>query len=136
MRNLDGFKKLLELGADPNVVYGDGNSVMHAAVNLKDLRILRVELKYEGNPNLVSGDSIRKTPIFDATSTGYDVVDLLLEHGADINARDIYTNTPLLSAAWRRDFEIAYRLLIRGADYTLKNEHGDDLAHEVASTVG
>jgi len=42
----------------------------------------------------------------------------------------------LLSSSGIRDFEIAYRLLIRGADYTLKNEHGNDLAHEVASTVG
>jgi len=92
MRDFDGFKKLLELGADPNVVYGDGNSVMHAAVNQKDLRILKAALQTGGNPNLVGGDSVRETPIFWAASVGFDVVDLLLEHGADINA-----GTPILT---------------------------------------
>ena len=32
MSNYNGFKKLLELGADPNVIFGNGGSIMHIAV--------------------------------------------------------------------------------------------------------
>ncbi len=136
MRDHKGFKRLLELGADPNVVYADGNNVMLVAVSLKDKRILKAALEHGGNPNLVAGDSTGRTPIFDAMSAGMDVVDLLLKHGADINARDSLSNTPVLAAAGRGDFEIVYQLLERGADYALKDRHGYDLAKQVASTVG
>ena len=136
MGNFAGFKKLLELGADPNVVYADGNSVMLAAVTVKDRRILQAALEHGGNPNLPAGDSTGRTPIFDAMSTGIDMVDLLLKHGADINARNKLSNTPILTAAGRGDFEIVYHLLERGADYTLKDRNGYDLAKEISTTLG
>jgi ankyrin repeat protein len=135
-RNYKGFKRLLELGADPNVVYADGNSVMHAATELRDRRILRAALEHGGNPNLVSGDSMRQTPIFDAMLPGVDMVDILLQHGADINARESFDSTPVLSAAKIGDYEMVYHLLERGADYSLKDANGSDLASLVATDVG
>lgn len=136
MHNLDGFKKLLELGADPNVVYADGNSVMKAAVVMKNRGILKAALEHGGNPNLVSSDSFGYTPIFDAMSAGPDVVDLLLSAGADINAKDKFGATPILVAAGRGDYEIVYGLLERGADYRLKDAHGVDLAAAVSKNAG
>lgn len=136
MRDYNGFKRLLELGADPNVVYGDGNSVMLAAVSLKDQRILKAALEHGGNPNLAASDSTGRTPIFDAVGAGVDAVDLLLKHGADINARDSFDSTPVLSAAKVLNFEMVYHLLERGADYSLKDRSGYDLAQWVATSVG
>jgi ankyrin repeat protein len=136
MHNLDGFKKLLELGADPNVVYADGNSVMKAAVVMKDRGILKAALEHGGNPNLVSSDSFGYTPIFDAMSAGLDVVDMLLSAGADINAKGKFGATPVLVAAGRGDYEMVYRLLERGADYRLKDARGVDLAAAVSKNVG
>jgi uncharacterized protein len=136
MRNYRGFKRLLELGADPNVVYADGNHVMIASTELRDRRILQSALEHGGNPNLATGDSFGNTPIFEAMSTGFDVVDLLLAHGADIDAIDKFGSSPVLVAAGRGDFEAVYNLLERGADYRLKNQNGRDLASRVAATVG
>lgn len=136
MHDVDGFKKLLELGADPNVVYADGNSVMLAAVTLKDRRILKAALDHGGNPNLAAGDSTGRTPIFEAMSVGIDVVDLLLKHGANINAKDSSESTPVLTAAKLLNFEMVDHLLERGADYNLRDKNGYDLAKQVATTVG
>jgi uncharacterized protein len=137
MRDRKGFKRLLELGADPNVVYADGNSVMHAATRLKDPRILKTALEHGGNPNLTApGDSVGNTPLFDALENGIEMVDLLLAHGADINARDNFESTPVLTAAKVVNLEMVYHLLERGADYSLKDRNGYDLARWVATTVG
>lgn len=136
MHNLEGFKKLLELGADPNVVFADGNSVMNASVVLKEGGILKAALAHGGNPNLVSSDSFGYTPIFDAMSAGLDRVDMLLSAGADINAKSKFGSTPVLVAAGRGDYEMVYRLLERGADYRIKDAHGVDLAAAVSKNVG
>jgi hypothetical protein len=137
MRDYDGFKRLLELGADPNIVYDDGNSVMHAAAKLRNKKIIKLALEHGGNPNLVSTDSFRQTPLFEALLNGIDMIDLLLEYGANINARDWFDSTPLLDAAGgNTDFEIVYHLLERGADYSLKDRNGYDLALKLSRTVG
>ena len=137
LRNYDGFKRLLELGADPNVVFGngDGGSVVHAAVTAKDERFLKAVFQHGGNPNLVDNQS-GYTPLFSALPMGVRTVETLLDAGASINAQDRFGNTAAIAAAGRGRFEIVYKLLERGADYTLKDSTGHDLADEVASVVG
>ena len=135
MSNFNGFKRLLELGADPNVVFGDGGSVMHWAVTAKDERILKAALEHGGNPNLKAGQS-EGTPLFEALSMGTKVVDTLLDAGADINSKDKDEDTPVMIAAGSGRFEIVYQLLERGADYRIKNRNGRDLADRVASKRG
>lgn len=135
-KNFRGFKRLLELGANPNVVYQDGNSVMHGATIMRDDRILDAALQHGGNPNLLTGDSAPRPPIFDAFAVDIERVDQLLRAGADINARDSYSNTPLLAAAVLGDYGIVLQLLKRGADFRLRNQHGQDLASFVTKSIG
>jgi ankyrin repeat protein len=137
-RNYEGFKRLLELGADPNVVFGDGGSVMHSAVGYKDERILKVALQFGGNPNLVSGSGSHDTPLFRAipnrlSPSDMDAINILLQAGADINAKDIFGNTPVLRAASLGRFDLVYELLQRGADYTIKGKTGRDLVSQILS---
>lgn len=136
LRHYKGFRRLLDLGADPNVIYADGSSVMLGAVNLKDLRILECALVHGGNSNLTVGDSSGRTLIFDAIDAEMKTVDLLLKYGADINARDGLGYTPLLHAAALNDYEIVYRLLERGADFSLKDPHGYDVARHLSVKIG
>lgn len=135
MINFNGFKRLLEIGADANVVYDDGGSIMHWVVGLKDRRFLKTALKYNGDPNLVSGDSFKNTPIFDAIKAGSDTIDILLNAGADIDFQDDFGYTPVMSAA-SLNFDIVYYLLEKGANYRIKNKSGEDLASRIASKIG
>jgi ankyrin repeat protein len=56
------------------------------------------------------------TPLHLAAGEGHlDIVKLLLEHGADINARSAFRVTPLALAARDRQTEVAAFLISKGA---------------------
>ena len=137
MQNLAGFTRLLELGADPNVVYGDGGSIMRLVVQTKDTSYLETVLKFGGDPNLVASD-MKNTPIFQAIGAPSEekVINLLLEAGADINARDSYGTVPLMIAAGRGKFDVVYLLLTLGADYRLTDNNGVSLMDDIANSRG
>ncbi len=140
MSNYKGFKKLLELGADPNVIYGDGGTIMHWAVRHKDNRFLKVALEHGGNPNLVapysSTNTFVQTPIFDALIKGIERVEILLDAGANIDAQNDFGSTPVMTAANRARYDLLLFLLERGADYKIKNNAGWTLANIVANDAG
>lgn len=137
MRDYHGFVKLLELGADPNVLYDDGGSVIHWAVQHEDLRFLKAALAHGGNPDLRSSGMWSRTPIFMvitgvASERQIGVAEVLLDAGADINARNAFGDTPTLSAANSGKFDLVLYLLNAGANYTLWNSLGYDLADKIA----
>ena len=89
MHNEVGFRRLLELGANPNIIFDDSGSVMHWAARHKDIRYLELALTYGGDPNLKAGQ-FKETPIFETIGVGKsgnkEAMRLLLDSGADINA--------------------------------------------------
>lgn len=140
LKNYNGFKKLLELGANPSIIYGDGNAVIYMAARIKDPRFLRILLEHGANPNLktLSTDEVafpEQTPIFGAMSVGKEQIDLLISFGADLNAKDYFGTTPLMTAAMLGNFEIVHHLLEIGADYKIKDDAGEDLAGYFADRI-
>jgi cytohesin len=70
------------------------------------------------------------TPLHFAVRNGHaDVIDLLLDHGADLDARDEDGCSPLLRAVKAGRFELAKRLLDRGADVHTFNGLGETPLH-------
>lgn len=147
MKDINGFEKLLSLGADPNILF-DGSSVMHRAARNDDIDFLRKALKHGGNPNLVAG-KLRETPIFKTIGgVGRDneiAMIVLLDSGANINAMtggekvfgiSMGGKTPVMIAADLVRFDIVHTLLIRGADYSLKDDTGYGLMMRVNSMKG
>lgn len=53
-----------------------------------------------------------------------DMIRLLIEHNADINARGYQNNTPLHEAALNRRFDSIKFLLENGADHSIRNDFG------------
>lgn len=135
LRDLSGFTRLLELGADPNIVFGDGGSVMHWAARAEDMAFLRAALGYDGDPNLVAG-GFGRTPLFEAIGRNDAAIELLLDSGADIDARSSNGDTAAMVAAGRGRFDVVYFLLSRGADYSVANDRGVTLADRVADKRG
>jgi len=135
LRDRSGFTKLLELGADPNVVFGDGGSVMHWAARAEDTDLLRAALRHGGDPNLVAG-SFGSTPMFEAIGRNNASIELLLDAGADIDAQSSNGDTAAMVAAGRGRFDVVYLLLSRGASYSVTNENGVTLADRVADKQG
>ncbi|CAN5423007.1 hypothetical protein BH11PSE11_BH11PSE11_01650 [soil metagenome] len=77
---------------------------------------------------LKKGVAINKsdwTPLHYAAASGQNkFIQILLEKGADINARSPNRTTPLMMAAYEGYYYSARLLLERGADATLRNELG------------
>jgi uncharacterized protein len=142
------FKRMLELGADPNVKFSkrvwpfplfDGYSVMSTCANPTFVEgglhneyfrggpmdnYLKLVLKHGGNPNIE--DANGETPIFYLGANNIpDKIHLLHAAGSDLNHRNACSATPLL----RRPTASAYVLcLLRaGADYRMAADNGWDL---------
>ena len=138
--NIKGFTELLELGADPNVVFEGGGTVMYWAVQHRDERFLKAAMNHGGDPNqkvrtwhVMPGDYWHyETLIFGALGEQRDKLDMLLAAGADVNARDSFGNTPVMAAAGRGSFDVVYKLLNHGADYSVKNNSGHTLVDRIA----
>lgn len=132
MKNIDGFTRLLERGADPNIVFDGGSSVMYWSVQLSDARFLERLLAAGGNPNIPYGQF--DTPlIFEAVAPETkSKLPILLSAGADMNARRSNGNSLLMAATSLGQFDVVYDLLTRGADYTLKNRNGKTLVDYLA----
>lgn len=143
LRNFEGFEKLLQLGADPNLLIADATAVVHSAAQHKDIRFLKAVLDYGGDPNLTAGH-MNETPIFNTiglrTMDLEEAMFLLLDSGADINIQNEGEQfgmpwggtTPLIKASNLGRYDIVYKLLEKGADPTIKTVNDIDLQKRIA----
>lgn len=147
---LRGVEKLLELGANPNLIhhnphFTDGaDSMIHYAARLGEDKFVRALLRHGGDPNLRIGTH-QETPLFAAMRadriTGPNVVNVLLDAGADIDAQrqpkvednfDVGGETPIMKAFTYDHFELVLHLLNAGADYRIHDNRGETLLDQLA----
>jgi uncharacterized protein len=130
--NYEGFAALLENGANPNAQRSDGLPVMHLIVHSDDddPRFLEAALKHGGNPDLRDTRS-GETPLFPAILFKHKrQIELLLAAKADVKAQTPIDDLtlPMVVITSSANYELAYRLLERGADPTVKTKTGLTLA--------
>jgi len=138
---------LLEEGADVNAVDNRGETALHWAAQqgLDSLVLLLLQngadLSKKANE---SGPFSGETALHAASRRGHyaecagheRVVELLLEHGAEVSAKNANGQTPLHEAASSGREAVVYALLNGGADDRLKSKHGDtpyDMATKYAA---
>jgi cytohesin len=102
-------------------------AAIHDAAMSGDLEKVKALLK--DNPDLVfSKDAASKTPLYRAAALGHkDVAELLLTHGADINA-----GAPLIGAAYYGHTDMVDFLLAHGADVNARTDDWTPLLAAVA----
>ena len=120
---------LIDRGADVNGTgYESGNAVILASFKAQIEKIHRL-IAHGANVNQPAGDDGR-TALHVASGWGYKgdrslaVISLLLENGADINARDKRNQTPLHWAVQERNRGAVELLLRRGADRSCHDSDG------------
>lgn len=125
------FKRLLEHGADPNVIVKSdfntrrqgilpGDSVTHMAAKTRFPNYFDYVFDNGGDPNLINPET-KESPIFVVIRASArdrrQRVKKLIELGADLNHIDDSWTTPVMTAtAWGGQYDIALDLLEAGAD--------------------
>jgi ankyrin repeat protein len=136
------IKKLLDAGADPNVVINStprarmregsprivyATAIMRAAFS-GDIELVKLLLAHHADPHIISSD--RETTLMAACGTGFingyhrarppaerlEVVKLLVGLGEDVNAADSYGITPLMVASNLGDLNVVKYLVEKGAN--------------------
>ncbi|CAH1989567.1 unnamed protein product [Acanthoscelides obtectus] len=117
---------LLEHGADANLRNHRAQTPLHLAARAQAFDCVEALLtKGNANPNV--GDCDKRTPLHAAVgkaARSYDIIEILINYGADVNARDQYGYTPLHIAALNELSQCVEVLIYHGADVTAKSKFG------------
>ncbi|RWS02806.1 Protein fem-1-like protein, partial [Dinothrombium tinctorium] len=120
---LNVLKCLVKYGANVNSVSDTGSTPARSACFMTHLEIVAFLVENGADilkPNFNGGtcliNSVQSVPL----------CDLLLKHGADVNAQDIQCKTALHYAIQEHRFETTKLLLEHGADPKIKSRYGDD----------
>jgi len=124
---------LLSAGADINALDGEGASSLYLACERGKTEFVRLLLIHGANPNIAKG-RYRCYPLHAAcTGLHYDVVKLLLEHNADVDARNENGETALhyIVSLYHTDMgkssALVQLLLDAGADINAVNDDGESV---------
>jgi uncharacterized protein len=112
----------------------DGFFPLALAAYFGHREIAKFLLSVGADVNQVAKNPIQISPIHSAVSSkDLEMVKLLVDHGADVNARQQKGFTPLQGAAGSGDLDIMKLLLQNGADPAARDEEGRTAADVAAS---
>jgi ankyrin repeat protein len=139
---IDDVRALRQLlDASPELVFaysGDGFTALHFAAYYGAPAAMRLLLDRGANVEAVTKNFLTNMPIHAAAAAAVghlEPCEILLERGADVNARQHGGNTPLHTAGFRGDRALAELLLQHGAAPAAKNDEGQTAAG-IASSHG
>ena len=124
--NTAQVKALLQKGASAKAKDEAGNTALHYATR-KDIAAMLVAA---GAPLGARNDDFGMTPLFNVTA---EAASLLIEKGADVNARAKKGMTPLTWAVYWDQKEKAELLISKGANVNAKDDDGKTALHVAAN---
>lgn len=124
-QQIKSFKILLELKADVNIHnFYEGTSALIEACSFKQYQTVYAEmlLQHGADPNDVQTDQHEpdkvKSALMKSAITGkLDLIELLLNNGANVNYQNTYGQSALSESIMVNRFSISYYLLQNGADH-------------------
>lgn len=114
----------------------DGFTPVCIAAFFSQEAVAQLLLDTGANPNLAANNPAKVAPIHAAVAANHiGLVELLIQHKADVNAKQTQGVTALHSAAHRGNLPIVQMLLAAGADKTAKMDSGET-AYDYAKKDG
>ena len=124
--NVEIVQSLLDGGADVNDRDGFHQTAFLIALWEKNFEVARLLIKYGADVNFPDGvGGVGWTPLQVASQCGHsEIVHVLLEHGADVNAKKEDDWTALHLASYLDYFDVVEALLKRGANLHERDDQG------------
>lgn len=123
---VDCIEILLDKKADANARNHRGQTPLHLAARSQAFDCVELLLR-KGNADPNIGDFDERTALHAAVgkaARSYDIIEILVTWGADVNAKDQYGYTPLHMAALNELSQCVEILIFHGADVTAKSKFG------------
>nr|KAI8750038.1 transient receptor potential cation channel subfamily A member 1-like [Biomphalaria glabrata] len=131
--DIKSVRVCLSAGASLKVQQEDGSTPLHfacASGNLEMIQVMKEMNKDEFMTTITVLDAMRMTPLHRAALFDHTlIIQFLIDHGADINCRDISNSTPLLLAVSKSCWAAAQLLVISGADVSFKDKKNRNFIH-------
>lgn len=125
--------QLIQDGININARDENGHTPLHRCVIRNNLELIQQLIQLGADPNTIDNNH-RGSPLHSAAHFGYaEVVEILFNAGAEINALNDDNETPLHIALEYSNTEIAQLLLRLGAKANIKDIFGNIALHNAAS---
>lgn len=124
--NVECVTMLLAKGADAKVKNHRGFTPLHLAARTSSLECVELLLR-DGNAEPNAEDFDHRTPLHAAVGkadSAFEIIELLISWGANVNAKDVYGFSPLHLAALDGLAHCVELLLYHGADVSTKSRKG------------
>ena len=125
--NVDNVAELLlELGCETKVKNKDSITPLLHTARHNNGKLTRILLQYGAGASLLDKDDIdRVTPLHQAVhSNSFHVIEVLLEHGVDLEVRDKSDQTPLVLAAELGRLAMVQSFAEKGSNINARDQYG------------
>jgi ankyrin repeat protein len=103
----------------------DGFTALGLASFFGHVSLVNLLLDKGAKPNIASNNQFKVAPIHSACAIShFDIAKLLIEHGADVTAKQMQGVTPLHSAAHNGQTKLSKLLIDNGAEISAKMDNG------------
>ncbi|KAH9488093.1 Transient receptor putative cation channel sub A member 1 [Bulinus truncatus] len=131
--DIKAVKVCLSAGASLKAQQEDGSTPLHFACAMGNLEMIKVMKELRKNDFLAAIsalDAMKMTPLHRAALFNHtQIMQYLIEHGADMDCRDISSKTPLLLAVSKSCWAAAQLLVTKGADIYIKDKRNRNFIH-------
>lgn len=122
--NVKKVEECLAKKVNPNILLGNGESILNRAVAMQNASIVRLLLERGANPN--TQNNLGTSSLMEAVKhDNLSIVMILLQHGANVNQRDYSGQDALFYAVQSNDINIMTAILNANINIHSANNYGE-----------